>query len=235
MFFSDDTQEISSTKPPQFKTRNSESIQIFDPRPTEKDDWIFVEEKKETGRIYLSTQHVSNTNFQMNSNPYLNSNSTFSSTVTYNPKSENQYQKKDNEMVDLYTKELPNFDFSYEKSIVQKSSFKTDKESELKPIDSRRLEDVNIYKKETIPQKLVINPQTEKRNQLFQKMFDKGYKEELIFFAIEVYPDEKSVESFLLNFDALKDFGFDHVKIKEALLLKDNQFDDALNFLTNEK
>ena len=191
MFFSDDTQDLSSSKPPPFRTTTSQNLRKFDTKTIETDDWVFIEEKKNVKQFleeisnffqtqiypsYQSNPQQNFSNFQQNQNPYLLYPSsseilTSNSQETLKFEKQNQIEKNNNYNTttiepDICTKELPNFDFSYEKNIINnKNSFNDSKSTEINNLQS------NMYIKEPIKEikKNQFNPELQKAQQVKKK------------------------------------------------------------------
>ena len=74
--------------------------------------------------------------------------------------------------------------------------------------------------------------------QLGKKLNKAGIKSEVIADAVNLYdhhlPNTQKVEDFISAFIALKEFGFEELQIKEALVINDAKMDLALDYLTKK-
>jgi hypothetical protein len=196
----------------------------YEPKTTEKDDWIFVTEEDEDFVFKLFFKTIPQNDFRNLENqtqhqptlvnPYL-----YPSISESNYFIETQNIPKIQQETDLSTKPLPNFDFDFEKSFLFQPSTQT--------VEQPMYKNSNVV--ETIPTKEI-----NQESLIFEKFVKLGFSQDLILFAMEVYLDSSLIENFLNNFKNLTDFGFGELKVKEALLLKENNFEEALDFLTKE-
>jgi hypothetical protein len=145
---------------------------------------------------------------------------------------ENQTQIPQTKEIDLSTKPLPNFDFDFEKSFLFQPSNPNHLVDEQPKSNQIQKTNVEVY----IPQEVNKLQNVSQESFVFEKFVKLGFSQDLILFAMDVYHlDSSSIENFLTNFKNLTDFGFGDLKVKEALLLKENKFEEALDYLTNEE